>query len=340
MDAKSSQKTSDRPILGITMGDPAGIGPEISVEAVVNFCLHEVCRPFIVGSAQVLKKAQGYRKITADIHVIANPSDGLYAEGTIDVLDLDNIDVDTLVLGQVQGQCGQASFEYIKKAAELALHEEIAAIVTAPINKEAIKAAGVPYIGHTEMLAALGGAEREMTMFSIEGLKIFFLTRHVPLIEACRKIADQEFVLKGIKQAYEALEKLLGHHPTLAVAGLNPHAGEGGLLGREEIESLRPAVEKANALGMEVFGPIPADSVFHLAHLGRYDAVLSLYHDQGHIAAKMLDFEKTVAVTLGLPFLRTSVDHGTAFDIAGKGTASAVSLVEAIKEAAKYAHLH
>jgi 4-hydroxythreonine-4-phosphate dehydrogenase len=209
--------------------------------------------------------------------------------------------------------------------------------VTAQINTESLNAAGVPYIGHTEMLADLTDAEQEMTMFAVENVKIFFLTRHLSLAEACRQIGDPDFVLNGIRRSYSSLCRLTGGTPKLAVAGLNPHAGEGGLLGTEEIDSIRPAVERAKAEGMDVVGPIPADSVFHFARKGAYDAVLSLYHDQGHIAAKMIDFEKTVSITLGLPILRTSVDHGTAFDIAGRNLASPVSMMEAIRTAVAYA---
>jgi 4-phospho-D-threonate 3-dehydrogenase / 4-phospho-D-erythronate 3-dehydrogenase len=211
----------------------------------------------------------------------------------------------------------------------------VAGIATTPINKESLKAAKIPFIGHTEMFADQTGAREEMTMFTISGLKIFFLTRHLSLMEACKQIT-RDRTLRGIENSMKALRQLGIDAPHLAVAALNPHGGEDGLFGREEIEAIKPAIEAARARGMRVSGPVPADSVFHMARIGRYDAVLSLYHDQGHIAAKMMDFEKTVSVTLGLPILRTSVDHGTAFDIAGTGKASAVSMIEAIKVAAEY----
>jgi 4-hydroxythreonine-4-phosphate dehydrogenase len=185
------------------------------------------------------------------------------------------------------------------------------------------------------MFAEHTGAREEMTMFTINGLKIFFLTRHVSLAQACSQITEPR-VSKGIGSAIKALRQLGLEQPHLAVAALNPHGGEDGMFGREEIDGIKPAIAAARANGLHVSGPVPADSVFHLARIGRYDAVLSLYHDQGHIAAKMMDFEKTVSVTLGLPILRTSVDHGTAFDIAGTGKASAVSMIEAIKVAAEY----
>ena len=254
----------------------------------------------------------------------------------IDVLHQETVDPDKLRMGEVQALGGEAAYAAIRTSIELAMAGRIAGVATTPINKESLKAAKIPFIGHTEMFADQTGAREEMTMFTISGLKIFFLTRHVSLIEACRQIT-RERVLKGIENSLKALGQLGIATPHLAVAALNPHGGEDGLFGREEIEAIKPAIATARERGMRVSGPVPADSVFHMARIGRYDAVLSLYHDQGHIAAKMMDFEKTVSVTLGLPILRTSVDHGTAFDIAGTGKASAVSMIEAIKVAAEYA---
>ncbi len=328
--------TTNRPLLGITIGDPAGIGPEITLKALKEEEFYRLSRPLVIGSARVLERTREQLGLSLKIHRVKDPSEGRYTAGTVDVLDMDNIDVSSLRMGVVQEHCGRAAFEYIQRAAEWAKEGTIDAIVTAPINKESLKAAGVPYIGHTEMLAAMAGSREEMTMFQIQNVKIFFLTRHLPLAEACRKIRDADFVYGGIRRAYSALSSLTGKKPTLAVAALNPHAGEGGLLGTEEIEGILPAVQRAQREGMDVVGPVPADSVFHFARKGAYDAVLSLYHDQGHIAAKMIDFEKTVSITLGLPFLRTSVDHGTAFDIAGKGIASPVSMMEAIRAAITY----
>jgi 4-hydroxythreonine-4-phosphate dehydrogenase len=240
-----------------------------------------------------------------------------------------------LQMGKVQALGGQSAYAAIRASIDLAMAHRIAGIATTPINKESLKAAKIPFIGHTEMFAEHTGAREEMTMFTISGLKIFFLTRHMSLVDACRSIT-RERTLGGIEKAIKALHQLGIGSPHLAVAALNPHGGEDGLFGREEMDAITPAIETARAHGMRVSGPVPADSVFHMARIGRYDAVLSLYHDQGHIAAKMMDFEKTVSVTLGLPILRTSVDHGTAFDIAGTGKASAVSMIEAIKVAAEY----
>ena len=252
------------------------------------------------------------------------------------MLHQDSADPDTLQMGQVQPLGGEAAYAAIRSAIDLAMAGRVDGVATTPINKESLKAAKIPFIGHTEMFAEHTGAREEMTMFTISGLKIFFLTRHMSLIDACRAIT-RERVEKGIDNCIKALRQLGLDQPHLAVAALNPHGGEDGLFGREEIDGIKPAIAAARARGLTVSGPVPADSVFHMAKIGRYDAVLSLYHDQGHIAAKMLDFEKTVSVTLGLPILRTSVDHGTAFDIAGTGKASAVSMIEAIKVAAEYA---
>ena len=213
---------------------------------------------------------------------------------------------------------------------------EVKAIATTPINKESLKAAKVPYIGHTEMLEDLGGAPDPLTMFQVKGMRIFFLTRHVSVAEAITQMT-KERVRDYLNRCDKALQRLGVESRKLAVAGFNPHAGEGGLFGMEEVEEIKPGVELAKADGIDAYGPVPADSVFFQALNGKYDAVLSLYHDQGHIAAKMTDFHRTISITNGLPFLRTSVDHGTAFDIAWKNIASEVSMYECIKLAAEYA---
>jgi 4-hydroxythreonine-4-phosphate dehydrogenase len=327
--------TDARPVLAVTMGDPAGIGPEIAVRALLSPEVRALCRSFIIGDARVLERALAVCGLSAQLNRIAGPEALADRDGVIDVLHQQTADPDVLRMGQVQPLGGQAAYAAIKTSIELAMAGRIDGVATTPINKESLQAAKIPFIGHTEMFAEHTGAREEMTMFTISGLKIFFLTRHVSLAEACRQMT-QDRVAKGIDKCIKALGQLGYDKPHLAVAALNPHGGEDGLFGREEIDAIKPAIVAARARGMQVSGPVPADSVFHMAKLGRYDAVLSLYHDQGHIAAKMLDFEKTVSVTLGLPILRTSVDHGTAFDIAGTGKASAVSMIEAIKVAAEY----
>ncbi|HTW72983.1 MAG TPA: 4-hydroxythreonine-4-phosphate dehydrogenase PdxA [Acetobacteraceae bacterium] len=326
---------TERPVLALTIGDPAGIGPEITVRALLAPEVQEVARCFAIGDARVLERALAICGLSAPVHRIAAPEAMADRAGTVDVLHQDSADPDVLQMGKVQPLGGEAAYAAIRESIALAMAGRVAGVVTAPINKESLKAAKIPFIGHTEMFAEYTGAREEMTMFTISGLKIFFLTRHVSLLEACRQIT-QERVAKGIDKSVKALHQLGYDRPHLAVAALNPHGGEDGLFGREEMDAIKPAIAAARALGMQVSGPVPADSVFHMARIGRYDAVLSLYHDQGHIAAKMMDFEKTVSVTLGLPILRTSVDHGTAFDIAGTGKASAVSMIEAVRVAAEY----
>jgi 4-phospho-D-threonate 3-dehydrogenase / 4-phospho-D-erythronate 3-dehydrogenase len=327
--------THARPVLAVTMGDPAGIGPEIAVRALLDPEIRTASRSFLIGDARMFQRALSVCGLTARLNHVAGPETLVDTAGVIDVIHQETADPAVLRIGQVQALGGEAAFAAIKASIELAMAGRIDGVATTPINKESLKAAKIPFIGHTEMFAEFTGAAEEMTMFTISGLKIFFLTRHLSLIEACRQIT-QERVAKGIDKCVKALGQLGIPRPHLAVAALNPHGGEDGLFGREEIEAIKPAIAAARARGMTVSGPVPADSVFHMARIGRYDAVLSLYHDQGHIAAKMMDFEKTVSVTLGLPILRTSVDHGTAFDIAGTGKASAVSMIEAIKVAAEY----
>lgn len=327
---------AERPIIGITLGDPASIGPEIVVKALSNSDIYALCRPLVIGDEGVVKRALESTRLDLAVHTVQEPAEGRYEHGTIDLIDLGNVDLENLVWGQVQAQAGRAAFEYVVRAIELAMAGTIAAIATAPINKEALKAAGIEFIDHTEILSKMTGTPDPLTMFEVKGLRIFFLTRHVPLVKAISLITTER-TLDYLHRCKAALERLGIVNPRIAVAGLNPHAGEHGLFGDEERRVLEPAVTAAREQGVDAYGPLPADSVFWHAAQGRFDAVLSLYHDQGHIAAKMYDFHRTVSITNGLPFLRTSVDHGTAFDIAGKGIASAVSMEEAIKVAARYA---
>lgn len=328
--------TTVREIIAIPMGDAAGIGPEITVKSLAKEELYTMCKPLVVGDANILRKAIEVTGVNLKVRVVSSPTEGSYAFGTIDVMDLANIKMEDFVPGEVSAQNGQAAFEFIKRSVELAMAGEVKAIATTPINKESLKAAKVPYIGHTEMLEDLGGAPDPLTMFQVKGMRIFFLTRHVSVAEAITQMT-KERVRDYLNRCDKALQRLGVESRKLAVAGLNPHSGEGGLFGMEEVEEIKPGVELAKADGIDAYGPVPADSVFFQALNGKYDAVLSLYHDQGHIAAKMTDFHRTISITNGLPFLRTSVDHGTAFDIAWKNIASEVSMYECIKLAAEYA---
>ncbi|GAB6085776.1 4-hydroxythreonine-4-phosphate dehydrogenase PdxA [Alkaliphilus crotonatoxidans] len=325
----------ERPVIGIPMGDPAGIGPEIVVKALAEPAIHEVSRSLVIGDKNTLTQAMEICKVKLSINVVQEASEGDYRKGILNLIDLNNVDVKRLEFGKVQAMAGQAAFDYIKRSVEMAMSGEIDVLATTPINKEALKAAKIDYIGHTEILADLTNTADPLTMFEVDKLRVFFLSRHVSLSKAC-DLVKKERVLDYIQRSYRALERLGIKDGSLAVAGLNPHSGENGLFGREEVDEIVPAIEAAQREGINVVGPVPADSVFYFGLKGKFDAILSLYHDQGHIATKMVDFERTISLTNNMPFLRTSVDHGTAFDIAGTGMASPVSMIEAIKIAAKY----
>lgn len=322
--------------IAIPIGDPAGVGPEITAKSIASKEVFDTAECVVVGDKTVMENAIRITGTGLKIHVIEEPEDGDYREGVLNLIDLKNVDMERFAFGKVNGMCGKAAYEYIAKSIELANGRKVEAVATTPINKESLRAGDIPYIGHTEIFGALTGTEDPLTMFETNGLRVFFLTRHVSLREMLDMITKDR-IKDYVKRCTKALEKLGVTDGTMAIAGLNPHSGEHGLFGWEEVEEIIPAVEELKAEGYNVAGPIGADSVFHQAALGRYSSVLSLYHDQGHIATKTLDFEKTIAITNGMPILRTSVDHGTAFDIAGKGIVSEVSMVEAILLAAKYA---
>lgn len=326
----------EKSLIAVPIGDPAGVGPEIAAKAVASREVFDAADCIIVGDKTIMEKAVNIVDAELTIHVIASPEEGDFREGVLNLIDLGNVDMENFEFGRVNGMCGRAAYEYIEKSIELANEGRVDAVATTPINKESLRAGGIDYIGHTEIFGALTGTEDPLTMFETNGMRVFFLTRHVSLRDMLDMIT-KERIKDYVKRCLEALEKLGVSGKTMAVAGLNPHSGEHGLFGWEEVNEITPAVEELQAEGYNVTGPVGADSVFHQAAIGKYSSVLSLYHDQGHIAAKTLDFEKTVAVTNGMPILRTSVDHGTAFDIAGKGIASAVSMIEAILLAAKYA---
>lgn len=324
-----------KPIIAIPMGDPAGIGPEIVAKALAREETFQCARCVVVGDKKVMEQAIRIVDLPMAIHVVKEPREGRFEEHVINLMDLDNVDMGRLKLGEISSMCGQAAYEYIAKSISLANEGKVAAVSTTPINKESLRAAGVPFIGHTEIFGALTDTPDPLTMFEVRNMRVFFLTRHVSLRKACDMIT-KERVMDYVKRCTQALRQLGVEDGTMAIAGLNPHSGEHGLFGDEEMDAIYPAVEALQAEGYKVVGPVGADSVFHLALQGKFNSVLSLYHDQGHIATKTLDFERTIAVTAGMPILRTSVDHGTAMDIAGTGIASDVSMVEAIRLAAKY----
>lgn len=327
-----------KPLIAITIGDPAGVGPEIVVKSLNKAVIYDKVRPLVIGSKKVLERVADTVDNKMLFHSVSSPKEGLYKYGTIDVLDMDNVKIEDVPFGVISPKAALAAYDYIKKSIELALAKEVDGVATAPIQKEAIHQAGIPYIGHTEMFKGLTNSEHALTMFHVNKMRIFFLTRHLSLRKACEYVT-YDHVLQFIEDSAKAMKQLGLPNGRMALAALNPHGGEKGLCGDEEMTALIPATKKAQEEGINVFGPIPADSVFRLFDLDKCDAVLSLYHDQGHIAAKVHDLLKTVSVTVGLPFIRTSVDHGTAFDIAGKGIVSSKSMEESILVTGMYIDL-
>ena len=325
----------DRPLIGVTVGDPAGIGPEIAVRALREKDLYRQVRPLVFADRAVLTQTLETLGIDVELHAVDRAASGQYAPGCVDFVDVGALR-EPVTYGQVSAAGGQAAYAYLEQAIEAALAGHIDGLATAPLNKESLQAANVPFIDHTAILKARAAHREPMTLFMVRNLRIFFLTRHLSFREIPAAITP-EGILETLPLCDLYLRQLGLEAPTIAVAALNPHGGEQGLFGTEEMDLIGPAVATAQARGWRVQGPVPADAVFNQALEGRYEGVLSLYHDQGHIAAKTLDFHGTVSLTMGLKFLRTSVDHGTAFDIAGQGVADARGMVEAIRAAGRYA---
>ena len=323
-----------RPIIAITIGDPAGIGPEVIVKALSNHIIYDMCRPFVIGESAAVQAAITLIQKPLILRSIEEVTDTIGKTGTIDILDMHNLDWSKVKIGQISADCGRASMAFLEKAMQLALNHEITAMVNAPINKEATMLAGYTGLGHLEYMAQATSTKIYATMLATGNLRCVHLTTHYSLREACNHV-KKEFILERLKLTDTSFRQWGFGQPVIGVAGLNPHAGENGMFGREEIEEIAPAVKEAVRLGIDARGPFPADSIFNRAIKGEFDVVLVMYHDQGHIPVKVHGFEKSVSVALGLPFLRTSVDHGTAFDIAGKGIANAESIEEAIKTAVR-----
>ncbi|MDB9917789.1 4-hydroxythreonine-4-phosphate dehydrogenase PdxA [Pseudomonadales bacterium] len=322
-----------QPRLAITMGDPAGVGAEICVKTLVRPEVYARAQPFVIGDIACLRLAMAQTGIHLPLRKMTNIDDLQVQAGVIQVLEAYAFDAVQLVMGAVSHSCGHAAVEYFETAVNLALAGQIQGVVTCPINKEAVHAAGyVGDIGHQEILARMTGAGLTATLLMTQGLKVAHLSTHKSLAEAVAYVRRPVLVEK-LQLTHDSLSRWCGRPPKIAVAALNPHGGEGGMLGREEIDEIAPAVAEACALGLDVVGPYPADSVFYRAVNGEFDAVLALYHDQGHIAIKMHNFADSITATMGIPFIRTSVDHGTAFDIAGKNLANADSLSQAIDAA-------
>ncbi len=325
-----------RPIVGLTLGDPAGIGPEVVVKAMNEPELYAICRPLAIGDVGVVATTVASLGYALAVRRVDDPGQGRYVHGTLDVLQATTGDLRGIVPGQVQPAAGKAAAEAVIAATELALVGTIDAIATAPLNKDALNQAGYHYPGHTEMLADLTGS-KDFSLALIAGrLRVVHVTTHVSMRRALDLI-ERGRVLRIVRLADRFCRSLGIAAPRVAVAGFNCHAGENGLFGTEEIDHIRPAVEEARAEGIDATGPWPGDTIFYRASRGEFDVVVAMYHDQGHIPVKMLGFEAGVNTTAGLPIIRTSVDHGTAFDIAGQGKASHGSMVEAVKLAAALA---
>ncbi|PAD72118.1 4-hydroxythreonine-4-phosphate dehydrogenase PdxA [Paenibacillus campinasensis] len=330
--------SNHKPVIGITMGDAAGVGPEIILKSLSYEEMYQISNPLVIGDRKILERAKAF--VGSELNIETITVDQLdqvsYQQGTVHVLDLDLLPAD-LPVGQVSAEAGHAAFKYLETAITLAKDNKIQAICTAPLNKEALHKGGHKYPGHTEILADLTGTQDFSMMLSAPNLKVIHVTTHVGLIDAVIMI-HPERVYHVIKLAHDTLQKAGIQQPKIAVCGINPHAGENGLFGYgEEEEKVIPGVEKAQSEGINVVGPLPADTLFFRTVRGDFDIVVAMYHDQGHGPVKVLGLDAGVNITVGLPIIRTSVDHGTAFDIAGKGIADEKSLMEALRQAAELA---
>jgi 4-hydroxythreonine-4-phosphate dehydrogenase len=328
---------SEAPRIAVTMGDPAGIGPEIIVKALSDRGTFAFCRPLVLGDRGIMERAVKLIGASIKVHEMATAGERHYRHGSINLLPLSSLDPEEARYGAPAPACGRAMYAYIAEAVRLAAKGEVDAITTAPINKKTLADAGYSYPGHTELLAELTGTKQYAMMLAGEKLKVVPVTIHCALSDVFRLLTAEKIAIAiritcNALQAYFSLPR-----PRIAVAALNPHAGEGGLFGNEEETIIAPALEQARALGIDVSGPLPPDTLFYHAAAGRFDAVICMYHDQALIPLKLLHFDEAVNVTLGLPVIRTSVDHGTAYDIAGTGRAHPASLVNALTMAAMMA---
>jgi 4-phospho-D-threonate 3-dehydrogenase / 4-phospho-D-erythronate 3-dehydrogenase len=335
------------PVLAITMGDPASIGPEIGVKALLQENIHSICRPLLVGDAAVFQQIIDKLKLPAKVNAVSKVADAKFEIGTIDVYDLNITDISKLEFGKIDAMCGEASFQAVKKAIELAIAGEVDGTVTGPINKKSINEAGHHFAGHTEIYAHYTGTKKYAMLLVEDNINVIHVSTHVSLRQAC-DLVKKERIIQVIELIVDGLKRLGKTNLKIGVAGLNPHSGDNGLFGTEDIEEIAPAVEEARKLGYDVEGPVPPDTMFAKAAMGAYGGVVAMYHDQGHIPFKLAGFKwnaekqqmdsvKGVNITLGLPIIRTSVDHGTAFEIAGKGIASPDAMVLAIESAVQLA---
>ncbi len=323
---------SDKPVIAITMGDPCGIGPEVIAKALASGQVYPICRPVVVGSARVMEEALKLVRAPLGVREVSSVKGVGQSSEVVEVLDPHNLDLGAVTVGRVSPGAGKAAMEWVTQAARLALEGQVKAMATAPVNKEAASLAGYKAIGHMELLQEISGAKQVATMLMSGRLRVVHLTTHRSLRRACDYVTYDN-VLAKIELTHRSFQEWGMPRPRIGVAALNPHGSDGGLLGDEEEKQIAPAVTEARRRGIDATGPVPADIVFVQAINGKYDVTLAMYHDQGHIPVKVYGFERSVSVNLGLPLIRTSVDHGTAFDIAGKGVADATSMLEAIKVA-------
>jgi len=327
------------PKILITMGDPAGVGPEVVVKALSLSEIYEICEPIVIGEARVLGSILEFSKSLASrgelrLNPIKDIGKAKFNYGVIDIFDLGNIEMDRLRPGRVDPMCGKAAFEYVKRGVEIIQSGGAKGMVTAPLCKKSMEEAGFSYPGHTELLAELTGTKDFAMMLVGGNLRVVLVTRHLPLKEVASSLSKEK-VLLAIRLGVGAMRAFGIDSPRVGVCALNPHAGEWGVLGKEEIETILPAIEEARKEGIVVSGPLPSDKGFYDTAGGRYDLAVAMYHDQAQIPVKLLSYTKSINVTLGLPFVRTSPCHGTAFDIAGQNRANPQSFIEAIKLAAR-----
>ncbi len=329
-----------KPVVAVTMGDPCGIGPEVIAKALADPNVYENCRPLVIGNGWCMERAlelvgSDLKLCQTNVPLQPNGS-AVRDEGTVEVLDPGNLNAEDVTVGQISPTCGRAAMEWVATAGKLAMEGQVDAIATAPVNKEAASLGGYSAVGHTELFQELAGNPTVATMLMSGNLRVVHLTTHRSLRRALDYVT-KERILSFLQLTHETFGSWGMPNPRIGVAALNPHGSDNGLLGHEENEEIGPAVMAACNAGVNAIGPVPADSVFHQAISGRYDVVLAMFHDQGHIPVKVHGFERSITANLGLPFIRTSVDHGTAFDIAGKGVADHLSMIESIKLAETFA---
>ncbi|WP_345948170.1 4-hydroxythreonine-4-phosphate dehydrogenase PdxA [Mucilaginibacter sp. PAMB04274] len=339
---------SNKPIIGITMGDPASIGPEIAIKALTEEKIYEICRPVLVGDAATFNHIINKLGLGVSINAIESIAEAKFEFGRPDVYDLRNVDLDKLEFGVVSAMAGDAAFRSVAKVIELAMNGDIDATVTGPLNKKSMNEAGHHYAGHTEIYADFTGTKKYAMLLVEDHMKVIHVSTHVSLRQAC-DLVKKDRIVEVVELLHNGLISLGEQNLKIGIAGLNPHAGDSGLFGTEDDEEILPAVQEALRLGYDVEGPVPADTMFSKAATGYYGGVVAMYHDQGHIPFKLSGFKwnpekkqmdsvKGVNITMGLPIIRTSVDHGTAFEIAGKGIASADAMILAIESAVQLAH--